>query len=123
MKSTNLIDKKNRPCGAIVWASAFEFNKDKVTMACFQKPVRGILTYDRYDAIQPPAGRQNAPRYFVPLKKNSDTKLLWSKTVLLNSRDIADTEQEAEELYNQRIQHYIEFFEQSIADLKSMLLD
>lgn len=123
MTATTTACKRNQwACGAIVWASAFEFNRDKTTMACHQQPIKGMLAYGRYpDMIKPP-NNVGSPRYFIPFKKNSTTELTWSKSVSINSRDIADTENEAKDLYNQRVRENIQWFENALDDLKRCLL-
>lgn len=103
MKSTET-SKYNWKCGDIVWACAFAFDNTHAKLGVHQVPIRGKLTFDRHGAVN----SQIAPRYFIPLTKDGKNLAL-SKAVSLYSRDIADTEGEAWEIYDKRMLECVEW--------------
>lgn len=121
MKSTELthISDHWKP-GDTVWACAFAYNKAGTAFSAHQRPVRGKLAATPHELIGT-APWQHPVRYFVPFGRDGET-LTWSKSVNVFSRDIADTEQEAVELYNARVQAYIDQCQARIETCRSYLI-
>ena len=110
--------------GDIVYACAYQYNRDKEGRQYFQKPILGKLVLGRNEAeanYYAKTGREAAPNYFVPFKKN-DKDLAWSKVVTIYSRYFTDNEEESKEFYNDLIQKQIAWHELEIDKLKEDLL-
>lgn len=111
--------------GDVVWACAYECAGNKESKRLFQEPVKGQLTASKKEsanvAIIASAAQRGAylePQYFVPYKKNG-VDLAWSKAVKFSSRMCADTYDESVELYNDKIQEYIDWFENEVKEMKA----
>lgn len=107
--------------GSVMWAYEFELNSKKEHPVLNCTPVKGRICVspicfneDERHVFNP----ERAPRMFVPFKKNSETEYAWSRAVSLHARCYADTETEAIEGYNQRIQKCIDWHNERIAELK-----
>ena len=111
MKYTDSLQKRKLEDGTKIWACAYAFNNDKDTMGLKQEPIYGIISR--------PKGSWRA--FFVPFKKNS-SGLATSKKVLIDSRDYADSYDECLEVYNERIQQKIRWFNQRIEEIKNDLI-
>lgn len=117
-------------CGMHVWASAFRLTENKASLSLRQEPVPGIAAYSQYEIAtgpeipgKPGTGRDMsgmAARWFVPFKKNSEDPA-WSKAVRIESRDIASTRAEAEEMYRDRILAEADWLEARAAWIRGYL--
>lgn len=98
---------------------AFAFTEDGTRdgMALKQPPVRGrIVTGDKVKD-----GTSRFELYFVPCRKSGDG-LAFSRAIWMQSRCYADTEEEAKEAYNQKINDEIAWHQARIGDLRKELL-
>lgn len=113
-------DRQQLVPGSIVWGYAFRRpdRRSDTQMRLFQKPVQGKIASVKRDT--PVSFDGNTPRYFVPLKKNSDTECSWSKVIDIDSRDYADTEEEAIEAYNKKIEWAIHNVKEELKELEEM---
>lgn len=101
MKSTEIKNLADRwKPGDTVWGSAFAYNRTGNGLAAHQTPILGILAATQYEITR--ANGYSTIRYFVPLAADRKTPA-WSRAVDILSRDIADTEQEAIEMYNEHV--------------------
>ncbi|MBO5435944.1 hypothetical protein J6A31_09130 [bacterium] len=115
--------------GDIVWACAYEYSTHKETHALLQRPIIGMISqtdnptqlhmFD--DTI-----KYCHPTYFIPFKKNpkalTPENLAFSKAVQTYSRRYATTEAECNDLFNRIIQEHIEWHEDKINALKSLMI-
>lgn len=91
-------DSKDLEPGRKIWACAYEFDNNKITMNLSQKPIYGEIYHDGWS------------KHFVPYKKNGE--LAMSKMVRSRSRVYADTYQECVELYNSLVRERVDWFMQ-----------
>lgn len=96
----------------IIWACGYSHTSTKDAKHYRCKPVKGMITYQHYNADTEREKCQQYshtahPRYFVPFRKNSNEETLddlaWSKAVRIDARVYADTEQESIEQYNAKV--------------------
>lgn len=96
-----------------VWATAFEEARTKEALTSYCKPTKGILVCGKSlkeheneisDAYK--YSTNATITHFVPFKK--DGTPAWSKAVSIDSRVIADTEDEAKTFYNNAIDEAIQ---------------
>lgn len=121
MKSTELSAVSDRwHAGDVVWASAYAYDRSHARLGAHQVPVKGMLLYSRYGngGISGTA----PANYFAPFAKGSDTDLALSRVVSVHSRDFADTEQEALEIYNDHVGACVEWHRSQIESARSHLL-
>lgn len=111
--------------GDVVWGCAYTCSGDKESKRFFQEPIKGQFTASNREvtntAIMATAAQKGTyvePRYFVPFKKNG-IDLAWSKAVNFTARMYADTYAESVELYNDKIQEYIDWFENEVKEMKA----
>lgn len=104
-----------------MWGFAIEqiSNRSYLGMRLMQKPVIGRIAADK-SMVPHVFDRNSIPRYFVPLKKGSDTECTWSRAVSIDSRSYADTEEEAVEAYNKKIDDIICKTKEEIKELEGM---
>lgn len=113
--------------GEMLWGYAFLQTSTKESLRLLQKPVKGmILPYRRKPSdfnIKNPSTsippHSMGVRYFIPLKKNSEMELAWSKAVSAHARHYADTEAEAIADYNRMIDTTIDMHRKIISELQS----
>lgn len=108
--------------GDVVWASGFKETSSKTGHRLRAKPQRGILAAAKDEpthAFNVAHHPNAAPKYFVPVTRDGTPS--WSRAVWVGSRDYADTEREALELYNSAIQREIEKHRRRIRDLTKEL--
>lgn len=82
-----------------LWAYTYEFDSNKITMGLISKPVYGMARGYGWD-YEEIAKKKSYSSFFVPFKRNSETKFAKSKAVQINSRIYADTYEECVELFN-----------------------
>lgn len=95
--------------GTKLWACAYEFDNNKITMELIQKPVYGMArgygwNYDEANE------EKSYSVYFVPFKAHSETEFAKSKSVRISSRVYADTYEECVELFNSLVKKKVEWF-------------
>ena len=123
MKSTELAAISDRwHAGDVVWASAFAYNRPRTRLSAHQVPIKGMLLYSQYGDGVLDGARHMPARYFAPFAKGSDTDVVLSRAVSVHSRDLADTEQEALEIYNDRVRACVEWHRNQIESARSHLL-
>lgn len=107
---------------SIIWGCNYSHTSTEKAMHYCAKPVKGMITVANSKAKEEKIFHDNSLQYsrqtagfFVPFKKNAHgttlDDLAWSKAVTIEARLYADTEDEAIELYNNKV----------IATVKQML--
>lgn len=95
----NYKEIENIKTGTKLWACAYEFDNNKITMGLISKPIYGM---DRgygwnYENI---AEEELYASFFVPFRNGSKTEFAKSKAVRIYSRVYADTYEECVGLFN-----------------------
>ena len=98
------------PVGTKLWAYAFTLDSHKENMALKQEPVLGQVTEGKYGSL-----------HFAPIKKSGDGLVL-SKSIHIDGRDYADTEEEAKDGYNEKVQDAIRWHQERISALEKELI-
>lgn len=93
--------------GRPIWACEYDFCENKTSMRLIQQPIRGIVKHHT----------------FYPLKKNSDTEIVKSRSVYMWSRKYADTYEECVDLYNSLVRQKIEWFRDRIEEIKEDFIE
>lgn len=107
--------------GQKVWACAYEFDTNKMSMKLKQEPVFGRICGYYWDSKD--KEEEFTAYYFVPFSKNSKTKLQKSKCVRLSSRCYADTYRECLDKYNELVKERISWFQKRIEETRKDLIE
>ena len=105
--------------GRIIWACAYELNKNGDGRKLYQPPICGALMCGNTQSSHDNNCRRGytTPSYFVPFCKNN-TKCNFSKAVTIESRCYADNKEECIDLYKALIQNEINKYEHILKVLK-----
>lgn len=104
-----------------LWACAYEFDNNKITMGLISKLVYGMARGygGDYEEI---TEEESYSSFFVPFKRNSETEFVKSKAVQIDSRMYADTYEECVELFNSLVNEKIEWFLKRAEETKEDLI-
>lgn len=75
---------------AKLWACAYEFNNNKISMGLISKPIYGMTRGYGWD-YEEVTEEDSYASFFVPFKSSSETEFAKSKAVRISSRVYADT--------------------------------
>lgn len=118
----NYKEIKNIKPGTKLWACAYRFDNNKITMGLISKPVYGMLRGYAWD-YEEIAEEKSYSSFFVPFKRNSETEFAKSKVVQIDSRMYADTYEECVELFNSLVNEKVEWFLKRAEETKKDLIE
>ena len=117
----NYKEIENIKPGAKLWACAYKFDNNKITMGLISKPVYGMLRGYAWD-YEKITEEESYSSFFVPFKRNSETEFAKSKAVQIDSRMYADTYEECVELFNSLVNEKVEWFLKRAEETKKDLI-
>lgn len=117
----NYKEIKNIKPGTKLWACAYKFDNNKITMGLISKPVYGMLRGYAWD-YEKITEEESYSSFFVPFKRNSETEFAKSKAVQIDSRMYADTYEECVELFNSLVNEKVEWFLNRAEETKKDLI-
>lgn len=113
--------RKIKP-GTKLWACAYEFNNDKITMGLISKPVYGMARgYGwNYEEV---TEEERYASFYVPFRSGSETEFAKSKAVRISSRVYADTYEECVDLFNSLVDEKEKWFLDRAEETKKDLIE
>lgn len=118
----NCIEIRNIKPGTKLWACAYKFDNNKITMGLISKPVYGMARGYGWD-YEEVTEEKSYSSFFVPFKRNSETEFAKSKAVQIDSRMYADTYEECVELFNSLVNEKVKWFLKRAEDTKKDLIE
>lgn len=118
----NYKEIKNIKQGTKLWACAYQFDNNKITMGLISRPVYGMTRgygWDYEEVIE----ENSYASFFVPFKRNSETEFAKSKAVQIDSRMYADTFEECVELFNSLVNEKVKWFLKRAEETKEDLIE
>ena len=117
----NYSEIRNIKTGTKLWACAYEFDNNKISMGLISKPVYGMTRgYGwNYEEV---TEEDSYASFFVPFRKGSKTEFAKSKAVQIDSRMYADTYEECVELFNSLVNEKVEWFLKRAEETKKDLI-
>lgn len=118
----NYNEIRNIKSGTKLWACAYEFDNNKISMGLISKPVYGMTRgYGwNYEEV---TEEDSYASFFVPFRKGSETEFVKSKAVGILSRVYADTCEECVELFNSLVDEKVKWFLERADETKRDLLE
>ena len=95
--------------GTKLWACAYEFDNNKITMGLISKPIYGMARGYGWDCGEVTEERAYAS-FFVPFRSGNETEFAKSKAVRISSRVYADTYEECVKLFNSLVNEKVKWF-------------
>ena len=117
----NCIEMRNIKPGTKLWACAYEFDNNKITMGLISKPVYGMARGYGWDYEE--VTEESYVSFFVPFKSGSKTEFAKSKAVRISSRVYADTYEECVELFNTLVNEKVKWFFDRAEETKKDLIE
>lgn len=117
----NYKEIKNIKPGTKLWACAYQFDNNKITMGLISKPVYGMARGYGWDYEEVNEEKSYAS-FFVPFKSGSEMEFAKSRAVRISSRVYADTYEECVELFNSLVNEKVEWFLKRAEDTKEDLI-
>lgn len=117
----NYNEIKNIKPGTKLWACAYKFDNNKITMGLISKPVYGMARGYGWD-YEEVTEEESYASFFVPFKRNSEIEFAKSKAVRIDSRMYADTYEECVELFNSLVNEKVEWFLKRAEETKKDLI-
>lgn len=109
--------------GTKLWACAYEFDNNKITMGLISKPVYGMLRGYGWDNEDKEVTEEKSySSFFVPFRNGSKTEFAKSKAVRIYSRVYADTYEECVELFNSLVNEKVKWFLERAEETKKDLV-
>lgn len=105
-----------------LWACAYKFDNNKITIRLISKPVYGMARGYGWD-YEEVTEEELYASFFVPFKRNSETEFAKSKAVQIDSRMYADTYEECVELFNGLVNEKVEWFLKRAEETKKDLIE
>lgn len=118
----NYKEIKNIKPGTKLWACAYQFDNNKITMGLISKPVYGMARGYGWDYEEVNEEKSYAS-FFVPFKSGSEMEFVKSRAVRISSRVYADTYEECVELFNSLVNEKVEWFLKRAEDTKEDLIE
>lgn len=118
----NYSEINNIKTGTKLWACAYEFDNNKISMGLISKPVYGMTRGYGWD-YEEMAEEESYSSFFVPFRSRSETEFAKSKAVRILSRVYADTYEECVELFNSLVNEKVKWFLERAEETKKDLLE
>lgn len=118
----NYKEIKNIKPGTKLWACAYQFDNNKITMGLISKPIYGMARGYGWDYEEVTEEKSYAS-FFVPFKSGSKTEFAKSKAVRISSRAYADTYEECVELFNSLVDEKVKWFLERAEETKKDLIE
>lgn len=118
----NCIEIRNIRPGTKLWACAYKFDNNKITMGLISKPVYGMVRGYGWN-YKEVTEEESYASFFVPFKSGSEIEFAKSKAVRISSRVYADTYEECVELFNSLVDEKVKWFLERAEETKKDLID
>ena len=118
----NYSEIRNIKTGTKLWACAYEFDNNKISMGLISKPVYGMTRGYGWD-YEEMAEEESYSSFFVPFRSRSETEFAKSKAVRILSRVYADTYEECVELFNSLVNEKVKWFLERAEETKKDLIE
>lgn len=118
----NYSEINNIKTGTKLWACAYEFDNNKMTMNLISKPVYGMVRgygWNYENTIE----EDSYASFFAPFRSGSETEFAKSKAVRILSRVYADTYEECIDLFNFLVNEKIKWFLERAEETKKDLIE
>lgn len=107
--------------GAKLWACAYEFDNNKITMELISKPIYGMVRGYGWD-YKGKTEEKSYVSFFVLFKGSSETEFVKSKVGRISSRVYPDTYEECVDLYNSLVEDEVKWFLERAEEIKKDLI-
>lgn len=104
-----------------MWACAYEFDNNKISMGLISKPVYG-MTRGYGWGYEEVTEEDSYSSFFVPFRSGSETEFAKSKAVRILSRVYADTYEECVGLFNSLVNEKVKWFLERANETKKDLI-
>lgn len=118
----NYNEIRNIKPGTKLWACAYEFDNNKITMGLISKPIYGMTKGYGWD-YEKVTEEESYASFFVPFRSGSETEFAKLKAVRIYSRVYADTYEECVELFNSLVDEKVKWFLERVEETKKDLIE